>query len=138
MLRLSAKQIWTQLFVLAGSSLYLYIQLFAYPRIPALLQGDQTYFWVYALRMLRGERIYRDFFQFTPPGTDLYFATLFKLFGSRILVMNLAVLILGAALCWLCFQNCTAAYGPELGPPVYSVDSRFPLRRPAGCNPSLV
>lgn len=103
MLRQSAKQIWPQLFVLVGSSVYLYIQLFTFSRVPFLLTGDQNYFWAYALRMLRGERIYRDFFQFTPPGADLFFATLFRMFGARIQVANLAVLFLGAALCWLCF-----------------------------------
>lgn len=104
MVRPSTKQTWLQLPLLIGTSLYLYVQLFAFPDIPALLPGDQNFFWVYALRTLRGEWPYRDFFQFTPPGTDLFFATLFKLFGAQIWVMNFAVLILGVAFSWLCFQ----------------------------------
>jgi hypothetical protein len=84
--------------------LYLYASLFAFPNIPYLLEGDQNFFWMYGLRMLHGERVYLDFFQFTPPGTDIFFATLFKLFGPYVWVMNLAVLLLGIALFWMCFH----------------------------------
>jgi Dolichyl-phosphate-mannose-protein mannosyltransferase len=104
MVRPSTKPTWLQLSLLIGTSLYLYVQLFAFPDIPFLLQGDQNFFWVYALRTMRGEWPYRDFFQFTPPGTDLFFATLFKLLGPKIWVMNFAVLILGVTFTWLCFQ----------------------------------
>lgn len=89
--------------LMAGSALYLYSQLFYSPAIPFLLRGDQVFFWFYAQRMLYGEKVYRDFFQFTPPGTDLFFAALFKLIGPTIWVTNLAVLLLGVVLCWLCF-----------------------------------
>jgi len=102
--RLPAKQNWLQPSLLVGISLYLYIQLFSSRGVPFLSKGDQTFFWVYAQRILRGEWPYRDFFQFTPPGTDLFFATLFKLFGPHIWVMNFAVILLGVALSWLCFQ----------------------------------
>ncbi len=57
-----------------------------------------------AQRLLRGERIYLDFFQFTPPGTDLIYLGAFHLFGPRLWVPNLIVLVLGSALCWVCFR----------------------------------
>ena len=104
MSRSTAQQNWLQPSLLFGISLYLYVQLFSFRGVPFLSKGDQTFFWVYALRILRGEWPYRDFFQFTPPGTDLFFAMLFKLFGPHIWVMNFAVIILGVALSWLCFQ----------------------------------
>lgn len=53
-------------------SLYLYLNLFSLSNTPFLLEGDQTFFWTYAMRMLQEERVYRDFFQFTPPGTGHY------------------------------------------------------------------
>ena len=55
---------------------------------PILLGGDQVFFWLDAQRMLYGQRIYQDFLQFTPPGTDLFYLALFKLFGFRIWVTN--------------------------------------------------
>jgi hypothetical protein len=89
--------------LLVGSTAYLYVNLFAFPSIPFLLGGDQVYFWLNALRMLQGARIYQNFFQFTPPGTDLFYLALFELFGPRLWVPNAAVLVLGVTLCWLCF-----------------------------------
>jgi hypothetical protein len=87
-----------------GAAFYLYVNLFVSPRVPILLGGDQLYFWMDAQRMLLGELPYRDFFQFTPPGTDLVYFSLFKLFGPHIWVTNLVVLGLGVALCGICFR----------------------------------
>ncbi len=94
---------WPLVFLLLGAATYLYFNLFSPFRTPILLGGDQVYFWTYAERMLDGEQIYRDFFQFTPPGTDLVYLGLFKLFGPSVWVTNATVLALGVALCWLCF-----------------------------------
>ena len=90
--------------VLLGCAAYLYASLFANPETPYLLGGDQVSFWMFAQRMLHGEQIYRDFFQFTPPGTDLVYLIVFKLFGPRIWTTNLVVLLLGVALCLLCWR----------------------------------
>lgn len=84
-------------------SAYLYANLFVLPKTPILRGGDQVYFWTDGQRMLFGELPYRDFFQFTPPGTDVFFFGLFKWFGPRIWVTNMAIVVLGAALCWVCF-----------------------------------
>ena len=89
--------------VLIGSCLYLCTNLFALPGTPFLLGGDQALFWMNAQRLLHGELIYRDFLEFTPPGTDLIYLGAFELLGSRIWVPNLVVLLLGIILCWLCF-----------------------------------
>jgi hypothetical protein len=89
--------------VLLGSSIYLYTNLFAGLRTPFLLGGDQALFWANAQRLLHGELIYRDFLEFTPPGTDLLYLGAFSLLGPRIWIPNLVVLLLGVILCWLCF-----------------------------------
>jgi uncharacterized membrane protein YuzA (DUF378 family) len=89
--------------LLCGSALYLFLNLFASLRVPFLLGGDQAYFWMRAMRLLDGERIYQDFLQFTPPGTDLLFLSLFKLFGLRMWITNLVALVLGLASVWLIF-----------------------------------
>ncbi len=54
--------------------------------------------------MWHGERIYQDFFQFTPPGTDLFYLSLLKLFGLRMWAMNAGVLLLGVALGCICLS----------------------------------
>jgi hypothetical protein len=90
--------------LLLGCFAFLYANLFANPDTPFLLGGDQVFFWMNAQRLLYGEQIYRDFFEFTPPGTDLLYLGVFKLFGPRIWAPNVVVLALGMALCTLCLS----------------------------------
>jgi len=57
------------------------------------------------MRMLNGQRIYQDFLQYTPPGTDLVYLTLFRLFGLRLWITNFVVLALGLAFVWLVYST---------------------------------
>ncbi|QEE28424.1 hypothetical protein FTW19_10675 [Terriglobus albidus] len=90
--------------VALSSALYLYLNLFSSPRFPFLLGGDQVYSWMGAQRLLDGQTIYRDFFQFTPPGTDLVYAGSFGLFGNAIWVTNAIALALGVLSACLCYS----------------------------------
>jgi hypothetical protein len=101
--RLSSR--YYRLLLLGVAPFYLYLNLFTFSNTPYLRGGDQTAFWAVALRMLQGEFAYRDFFQFTPPGTDLFYFGLFRIFGPSIWVTDLAIIILGTALCWVCFET---------------------------------
>src|SRR5579862_2609187 len=94
----------TDLYVLLGSGLYLSWNLFSLEGTPFLLGGDGQVFWMGALRMGHGDLIYRDFFEFTPPGADLVYLSAFTLLGSRIWVPNVVLLLLGIGLAWLCFH----------------------------------
>ena len=98
-----------------GVGAYLYLNLFMLPNTPILQGDDQVFFWMNAQRMLYGERAYVDFFQYTPPGTDLFFFSLFKLFGTHVWVLNTAVLVLGATLCLTCLRIANQI-GQGLGP----------------------
>jgi hypothetical protein len=98
--------------VVAGSFLYLYANLFALPGTPFLLGGDQALFWSNAQRLLHGELIYRDFLEFTPPGTDLIYLVAFRSLGSWIGVPNIVVLLLGVGLTWLCFRVARSLLNP--------------------------
>jgi Dolichyl-phosphate-mannose-protein mannosyltransferase len=90
--------------VLLGVALYLYLNLYALPVTPFLLSDDQVTLWMHGQQMLHGERIYQDFFQYTPPGTDLFYFAVFKILGARIWVTNMVVLGLGIALSLVCFH----------------------------------
>jgi hypothetical protein len=98
--------------VFLGAALYLWLNLFAGPATPFLLGGDQVFFWLDAQRLLHGERVYRDFFQFTPPGTDWVYWSAFRAFGPRIWVTNLLVMALGLAFCPLCWRICRSIMAP--------------------------
>jgi len=92
------------LYVLLGSSLYLYCNLFSPGGTPFLLGGDEQVFWMNALRMRQGELIYRDFFEFTPPGTDLVYLAAFTLLGPRVWVPNAVQLLLAMSLVCVCWR----------------------------------
>ena len=82
---------------------YLYLQAFILPHVPILQRDDQITFVVNAVRMLRGEMIYKDFYQYTPPGTDLIYLSLFKIFGVRAWIASAVVFLLGIAAFWICY-----------------------------------
>jgi hypothetical protein len=93
----------TLVLLLFAAALYLLLNLFSSPTTPYLLGGDQTFFWLGGQRMFYGERVYIDFLRFTPPGTDVFFFSLFKLFGPRVWITNLAVFAIGLAFTWQCY-----------------------------------
>ena len=51
--------------------------------------------------MSEGQVIYRDFFQFTLPGTEVVYLLLFKTFGIRAWIPSVLLLLFGVGLTWL-------------------------------------
>jgi len=86
---------------LAWAFTYLYLTEFFLPHTPILRVGDHSVYLLNAMRMLEGQVIYRDFFQFTLPGTELTYVTLFKVFGRWVGVPNAALISLGLGLTWV-------------------------------------
>ena len=78
-------------------TVFLYLQLFILPAIPVYVENDQLLPISNAMRLLDGEVMYRDFFHFAPPGTELYYAAAFSLFGTKVWVVNATVFLLGLA-----------------------------------------
>ena len=90
-------------YVVVGAFVFLYLQLFILPHTPLFLSGnDQSIYLLDATRMLEGQVLYRDFFNFTPPGTESVYFVLFKLFGARAWIPGGVVILLGVSLTWLC------------------------------------
>lgn len=81
--------------------IFLYLHLFILPATPVFTWGDQSIFLDEATRMLRGELIYRDFFEFVFPGLDTYYFTLFRVFGPRAWIPDASLVLVGIALAWV-------------------------------------
>ncbi len=101
--------------------MFLYTQLFQLPFTPFNLDGDSLIPVSNAMRILDGEVMYRDFFHITPPGTELWYAALFSIFGIRLWVLNFTVLVLNLAIVWFAwyfsrqfFNGATAYLAPVL------------------------
>ena len=66
---------------MAGAAALLYLRTFLLSATPVIAHDDQTIFFARAVNFLHGQILYRDFFEFVPPGTDLLYAAGFRLFG---------------------------------------------------------
>jgi hypothetical protein len=80
----------------------IYLDAFVFPHTP-VYEGDTTPIYLLeATKMLHGQMIYRDFFQFTFPGTQVFYLLLFKLFGVRAWIPSAVWVVLGIGLAWTC------------------------------------
>lgn len=92
---------WATLAVVLVSSLVIYLQVFLLPGTPRVATGDQAIYLHHATRMLNGEMIYRDYHHFTFPGTDVFYMTLFRVFGVGAWIPQAMLVVLGALMAWL-------------------------------------
>jgi hypothetical protein len=74
-----------------------YFRAFIFPDIPLAPNGDQLGFLHAGSRLAVGELPYRDYFQIVPPGTDLVYAALIRLFGLKVWIPHLVMAALAAA-----------------------------------------
>lgn len=86
---------------LLGCFAFLYLHLFRLPWTPVFDPGAQDIYLVNAMRMLDGQMIYRDFFDFVAPGTSVVYLGLFKIFGVRAWIPNVMAIVLGVGFVWL-------------------------------------
>ncbi len=73
-----------------------YFQQFIFPAVPLVPWGDQVMWLQNGIRILGGRLPYRDYFQLTTPGTDLFYALLLGVWGTRAWIPNLMMAFLGA------------------------------------------
>jgi hypothetical protein len=84
-----------QAFLFFCAAFYIYVNYFKLPRTPILRTEDYLMYLTEAEGMMRGEVIYRDFFQFLTPGIDFTYYVLFTFFGPTALTVNVSVVVLG-------------------------------------------
>jgi hypothetical protein len=82
----------------AGAAAFLYLRTFLLPGTPFVAHDDQTLFFARATHILQGQVIYRDFFEFVPPGTELLYAAGFRIFGVHAWLLQAWSIALGLAL----------------------------------------
>lgn len=88
--------------ILLGGFVFLYLSLFYLPATPIHFNGgDATTYLFNATRMLHGKVIYRDFFEFTPPATEVFYFLVFKIFGVHAWIPNAVLVVLGLSIAWL-------------------------------------
>ena len=101
------------LLILATTVCYLYVSLFSLYGIPYFRTGDEDFFWTYACRLLSGQIFLKDFHQFTPPGTDLIYAAVFRFFGASLSTINWTIVSLGVALAFATYRCARSILPPS-------------------------
>jgi hypothetical protein len=92
---------WLVPIILLACCGFLYLETFSLPDVPRIAIGDQSIFLHNATRMLQGQIIYRDYDNFTLPGTDVLYTVLFKLFGVRAWIPQAMLVLVGVITTWL-------------------------------------
>ena len=100
--------------VLGVSFGFLCTSLFSLSGTPHLRSGDECFFWTYAARMLSGQVFLKDFHQFTPPGTDLAYAAVFRRFGASLRSIDAIIAGLGVALGLVCYAVARRIMRPHM------------------------
>ncbi len=90
----------TVLLFLCGAT-YLYLLLFIPLNTPLEhANRDDSHFLYEAMRIVEGQVIYRDFFEFNFAGTQFLYSFLMRIFGYRTWIPNACLLSLGVGLLW--------------------------------------
>lgn len=92
----------TDLIFLLIAAVYLYFHLFVLPATPIFHEEDHLYFIQDAWRMYRGEALYKDFFEYTFPGTQVLYLGLLYLFGTKFWVINAVIFLQGFSISLIC------------------------------------
>jgi hypothetical protein len=98
--------------LLLVSAVFLYLALFVWPASPRLFPYDQFINFDNARRMAAGQRLYRDIFQYTLPGTELLELGLIKIFGPRLAILNWTLFAAGMIDALLIFRLASSIVGP--------------------------
>ena len=80
-----------------GALVFLYLRGFLLSGVPLVAVGDEDLFLARAVHMMHGSVMYRDFFELVTPGTDLFYATIFRLFGVHAWVIQACGVVFGLA-----------------------------------------
>jgi len=81
---------------------FLYLHLFIIPATPIYYEMDHVALLNDAKRMVGGEVIYRDFFEFVFPGTHSLYAAFIAIFGPKYWIANFLILAHGLASAAIC------------------------------------
>jgi hypothetical protein len=77
---------------------FLYLRGFLLSGVPLVAVGDENLFLGRAVHILHGSVMYRDFFELVTPGTDLFYAAVFRIFGVHAWVIQACGVVFGLAM----------------------------------------
>lgn len=130
-----------EIIIVMLASAFAYLLVFKLPAVPFLMEGDHLIFLYDADRMLRGDAMYRDFFQFTFPGGQVVYYFLMLIFGAKYWLLSAVIVAIAAALAYLTLRisdlaiEGTASFLPAIvliffGFRIYGIDGSHRMMSP--------
>jgi hypothetical protein len=83
--------------IVCASTAFAYLLVFKLPGTPIYLENDSLIFLSDAQRIGTGEVMYRDFFQFTFPGIQVLYRSLFSIVGERYWILPALIIAISGA-----------------------------------------
>lgn len=78
--------------IVIASGIFAYVLTFRLPFTPFLIEADHHIFLYEGMRLVDGDVMYRDFFQFTFPGSQVFYWSMFSLFGLDYWILGIAII----------------------------------------------
>lgn len=97
--------------VVLAAALYVFLLVFKLPFTPFLNEVDHHMFLYEGMRLLDGDTMYRDFFQFTFPGSQTWYWLMFSIFGLKYWILPATIVAIATASAWICVRVSRAVIG---------------------------
>jgi len=87
-----------------ATCVFVYLLGFKFPFTPFLNESDHHMFLYEGMRLFDGDVMYRDFFQFTFPGSQAFYWLMFSIFGLKYWILPATILLIAAFSAWICLK----------------------------------
>lgn len=91
---------WDLIAVPATACVFVYLLTFVLPATPILNESDHHMFLYEGMRLANGDVMYRDFFQFTFPGSQCWYWAMFTVFGLKYWILPATIVLIAMATAW--------------------------------------
>ncbi|MFT3746431.1 MAG: hypothetical protein QM785_19325 [Pyrinomonadaceae bacterium] len=100
------------MFIAAG--VFVYLLVFKLPFTPFLNEVDHHMFLYEGMRLFDGDVMYRDFFQFTFPGSQAWYWLMFSIFGLKYWILSATIVAIAVGSAWTCLKVSREVIGGNL------------------------
>jgi len=89
---------------LIATGVYTFLLVFEFPVTPIFFSGDDLNAIYQGWRMVLGDSLYKDIFEFTLPGTPTYYWLAISTFGTRFWILRATVVLIAIVSAFLCLR----------------------------------
>ncbi len=90
--------------IVLAAMIYVFLLVIKLPFTPFLNEVDHHMFLYEGMRLFDGDTMYRDFFQFTFPGSQTWYWLMFSIFGLKYWILPATIVAIAASSTWVCLR----------------------------------